>query len=126
MQSLLWRATALRRRLGGRDVGLTFGVLVALPLALALLELVAADLVPDGVASTIAPAFTLLVYLPVVVVGALVIEPLGGERALDAIPYGSAAAMLLALLVAYYAVAVVLVNAASFLRGLARAFVARE
>lgn len=87
-----------------------FGLLVTIPLGLVALELLGADRLPEIVLSALAFPYALFVYLPVALVGAFVIEPLGLPALLAPIPFATELLLLATLAGVYYLVTVTAVN----------------
>lgn len=90
-----------RSLFANRSVIRTFGLLVTLPLGLAVVEILFADFLPETVISVLELPFMIFVYLPIAVIGTFILEPLGIPELLDTIPF-SAEIMLLAALMSFY------------------------
>ncbi|WP_255169976.1 hypothetical protein [Natrononativus amylolyticus] len=99
-----------------RRVVRVFGLLVALPLGLAVLSVLPSGFLPESAISVLERPFILLVYLPVAIVGLLVFEPLRLSELLAPVPFVSEIAFLAGLLGFYYLLAVLLVNSVAFVR----------
>ena len=99
-----------------RRIGVVFGVLIAIPLSLALVEILLAGRIPESVIVTLELPYLLLVYLPVAIIGAFVFEPLGVSRLLEDVPFAGEFTLLIALFGFYYLLTVFLINLSTLVR----------
>ncbi len=105
-----------RNRFISRRIGVVFSVLAAVPLSLAVLEVLLSGRLPESVITVLELPYLLLVYLPIAIIGAFVFEPLGIPELLGSTPLAGELTVLITLLGFYYFLTVVLVNLSSFAR----------
>lgn len=105
-----------RGQFANRSVIRTFGLLVTVPLGLAVLDLLFGDFLPETVISVLEIPYMILVYLPTAVIGAVILEPIGIPELLDTTPFATEIMLLTALMGFYYLLTVIVLSMISAVR----------
>ncbi|WP_114577776.1 hypothetical protein [Saliphagus sp. LR7] len=112
-------AASLRSTVADRRVVRGFALLVSVPLGLAVVEILLSNRLPEPAISALEPLYAVFVYLPVAVVGAFVLEPLGIPELVAGSPVTAEIVLLATLVCFYYLLAVATATLASVGRRLA-------
>lgn len=94
----------------GRRLLTVFGGLVGLPLGLSVLSIIFVTSLPQPIVEIIQPVYMMVVYIPIVIIGAIIYEPLNFLGEVMANPFFSILSQIIALLIFYYIFTFILVN----------------
>lgn len=100
----------LRRRFVDWSVIRMFGLLVTLPLGLAVLEILFGEFLPETEISVLELHYAIFVYLLVAVIGEVVLKPIVIPELLDTVPFAPEIMLLMAFMGFYYLLTVTVLS----------------
>lgn len=109
-------AASLRSTVADSRVVRGFALLASVPLGLAVLGILLSNRLSEPAIFVLEPLYTVLVYLPVAIVGAFVFEPLGVPELVAGSPVTTEIVLLTTLVGFYYLLVVATAHLASVVR----------